>query len=198
MAKPAWLTSDPSSGSGSETVNFTSTAAHTGRTNRTGTANFASTAPDAPLGVTQTAKAEFVEVSDISAPKNGGNVTITGTSNSAKLTFSLSTGDIVISLPASYTAAGQTTANGANISGDPGAVAAYEFSIVINVPANETTSSMTRTITVTANGGQADSATITQASGDPFLTISPTSITLDWEGTPVAVSVTSNTNWTVE
>ena len=198
MAKPAWSSTDPSSGSGNGTVNV-SAISHTGRSNRSGTLTFKATGvSDAPVGVTQTAKPEFVTIEDISAPKAGGNITITGTSNSAKLNFTLGSGDITITLPTSYLAGGVTTSNNVNIAGDPGAAAEYNFSITITVPENATTGTKTRIVTVTGTGGQSASATITQSAGDPTLSVSPTSITLDWEGTPVAVSVTSNTNWTVE
>jgi hypothetical protein len=148
--------------------------------------------------VTQEAKAEFVQIDNVSVAKGGGNVTVTGKSNSAKLKFVLGSGAVVASLPANYSAGGASTANDTAISGDPGATAEYAFSITLSAAANGTTAARTQTLTVTANGGQSAQATISQAAGDPTLSISPSSITLTAAGTAVAVTVTSNTNWSVE
>ena len=66
--------------------------------------------------------------SSYNAPNTGGNLTITGTTNAYKLTYSLSStsgvdGSLAIVLPANYTANSNSTANGAAVSGDPGATA---------------------------------------------------------------------------
>lgn len=148
--------------------------------------------------VTQAGRTEFVTVSDVSAPKGGGNVTITGKSNSSKLNFALGAGDITVTLPASYSAGGATTTNNTAITGDPGASAEFSFSITIEIPKNTTVATKSRKITVTAAGGQIATANISQAAGDPTLSVTPATVTLDAEGTAVAVSVTSNTNWSVE
>jgi hypothetical protein len=198
MAKPNWATNTPSSGSGNGTVN-TSGTVHTGRVQRSGTNTYKATGvSDVPQTINQEAKPEFVTISDASASKAGGNVTITGTSNSSKLTFAFGTGGLAITLPGSYSAGGATTTNGATITGDPGASAQFNFSLTIAVPANATTGALSRVITVTANGGQQASATLTQAAGDPVLSINPSTITLTAAGTAVSTTVTSNTNWTVE
>ena len=195
--KPSWASTSPSSGSGNGTVGV-SGSAHTGRTQRTGTLTYKATGVnDVEQGLTQEAKPEFVTVNNVSAAKVGGNVTITGTSNSSKLTFSLGNGDIVISLPGNYLAGGATTANGANIAGDPGASAQYNFSIEIAVPANGTIAAISKQVIVTANGGQQATSTISQPAGDPTLSVSPPSIIIPADGTAVTVTVTSNTNWTV-
>ena len=199
MAKAAWLTANPTSGSGNGSVGNTASE-NSGRNQRTTSLTFkASAVADQPVDVTQAGRPEFVTIENVSALKAGGNVTINGVSNSSKLTFSLGTGDITISLPGSYTAGGATTTNGAAVAGDPGASAAFNFSITVNVPANTTTGAKSKIIIVTTNGGQTESATITQAAGDPSLIVSPSEIALTWQGTPaVTVTVTSNTNWTVE
>ena len=58
-------------------------------------------------------------------------MTISGKTNSSK-TFSLGTGTFLdISLPSNYTAHSASTANGANISGDPGAAQEVDYSITI-------------------------------------------------------------------
>ncbi|MDR3133033.1 MAG: hypothetical protein LBU42_03295 [Prevotellaceae bacterium] len=198
MAKPSWAATSPSSGSGNGTVNI-SGSTHTGRAQRSGTLTYkASGVSDVPQSVTQEAKPEFVIIHDVSASKDGGNVTITGTTNSASITFALGAGDIDVSLPGNYSAGGAGTANGAAIAGDPGASAEFNFALTIAVPANGTIAAKSRVVAVTAAGGQQASATISQAAGDPVLSVSPASITLSAAGTAVAVNVTSNTNWTVE
>ena len=198
MAKPAWMTTTPTSGSGTGTVNV-GAQSHTGRTPRSGQVTFkAAGVTDRLLNVTQAAKAEFVTIQNATAPQGGGNVTLTGVSNTSRLNFALGTGEIVLTLPPSFTAGGVSTNNNVAIAGDPGAVAEYEFAITINVPANAGISSLQRIIQVTAMGGQSASATITQAAGEPTLTINPTTIELNANGDAVPVTVTSNTNWTVE
>lgn len=77
----------------------------------------AASVTDAPVDVTQAGKPEFVTFENISVGKSGGTVSISGVSNSSKLTFSLGSGDIEFSLPSSYLAAGSSTANGYAIDG---------------------------------------------------------------------------------
>lgn len=198
MAKPSWVTPQPASGSNNGTINV-SGAKHTGRTQRSGTLTFkASGTADVARPVNQAGRTEFVNVADVSAPKGGGNVTITGKTNSSKLNFALSTGDITITLPPTYIAGGATINNNTAITGDPGANAEFDFSMTIAIPANSTINPKDRKISVTAAGGQAVTSTISQAAGDPTLSVSPETIALDADGTAVAVTVTSNTNWTVE
>jgi hypothetical protein len=198
MAKPTWVINNPSSGSGNGTVN-TSGMLHTGRGPRTGTQTYkAPGAPDVPQDVHQTGKPEFVLINDVSVPKGGGNITVTGKSNSKKLNFALGSGELGISLPDNYLAGGTQTTNNTDVIGDHGYAAEFDFAVTINVPANTTIAALSKIITVTADGGQAASANITQAVGDTMISVSPTSITVDWEGNPVAVTVMSNTNWTIE
>jgi phage tail sheath gpL-like len=155
--------------------------------------------------VTQAGKPEFVSIASTAAiEKTGGTITISGTSNSKKLTFTLASGGTLeLTLPATYTANSVSTENGADISGDPGASAEYAFSIQFaNVGANPTITAKTCQLIVTDDGGHTATCTITQAAGDPVLSVSPTSVTLDWNAysaeTSASFAVTSNTNWTIE
>lgn len=200
MAKASWVKTTPSSGSGNATVNVSSNTPHTGRVARTTVLTWkAANVEDVQRTVNQAGKPEFVDVADAaSADKGGKVVTISGVSNSKKLTFSLGTGDLQITLPNSYTANSMTTSNGANISGDPGAQQEYAFSIVVTVPANTTTSALMRQIIVTDEGGHQDVCLLTSVAGDAYITIAAGDIELDYLGTAVAVKVESNTNWTVE
>lgn len=199
MAKASWVKVAPSSGSGNATVNVSSTE-HTGRVVRTTILTWKATnVEDIQRTVNQAGKPEYVDIADAaSADKAGKIVTIAGKSNSQKLTFSLGTGNLSVTLPSTYTANSVSTSNGVAISGDPGASSEYNFSITITVPANNTTSAMSRQIIVTDSAGNQDVCTLTSAAGDAYLTVQAGNIELDYTGQAVAVSVESNTNWTIE
>ena len=200
MAKANWAVVNPQSGSGNKTMNVSSSAEHTGRSARNTILTITAANVEAKtVNVTQQGKPEFtINNSDTAtAVKGGQNVTISGVSNSKKLTFSLGTGDLNITLPASYTAGGVTTTNGAAITGDPGATAQYNWSIVITVAENTTISSMSKQIIVTDEGGNTDTCVLTQAAGDAYLTVSKTAIELTYQGTAVSFNVESNTSWTI-
>lgn len=200
MAKANWLSVSPASGSGNATVNVSTLQPHTGRMARTTTLTWkAANVQNVVRSVSQAGKPEYVDIDDAaSAGKEGKVVTISGVSNAAKLTFSLGAGDLDISLPSSYTANSVSTANGAAISGDPGAAKEYNFSIAITVPANAGTTEQTRQIIVTDGAGNQDVCLLTLAAGEPYITITEGVIELDYKGTSVAVQVKSNTTWTVE
>ena len=199
MAKASWVKVNPSSGSGNANVNVSSTAEHTGRVARTTILTWkAANVANIERTVIQAGKPEYVDVADAaSADKAGKVVTISGVSNSAKLTFSLGAGDLNVTLPSTYTANSVSTSNGSAISGDPGAVAEYNFSISINVPANTSTTAKTCQIIVTDEGGHEDVCLLTSASGDAYVTVQEGTIELDYLGTAVSWSVESNTTWTI-
>lgn len=200
--KFGFVTVDPVSGSGDQAVNF-SGEKHTGRLQRT--INLTVTTNGGAkkaLVVNQAAAAEAVrsDSPNASVQKTGGNVTITGKSNSTKLTFSVTPAEengLTLQLPANYTAAGKTTANGAVIADDPGADGEFVWSITIsNVPANVTIDELTATLKVTAAGGQTANVTVTQAAGDSTIELDKETINLDVNGTQQTVNVTSNDSWT--
>lgn len=200
MAKASWAVVEPSKGSGNKEVSVKSSAEHTGRLARTTVLTFkAAYCPDVPRTVNQAGKPEYVDIAEsAAAEKTGKVVTISGMSNSKKLTFSLGTGDLDITLPDSYNANSTDTVNGAEIAGDPGALAAYNFSITVTAPANETVDPKTRQIIVVDEGGHQDVCLLTVAAGDAYLRVTEGEISLDYLGTPVTVNVESNTEWTVE
>ena len=201
MAKASWVKVNPQSGSGDATVNVSSTAEHTGRVVRTTILTWkAANVQDVQRTVNQAGKPEYVDIADAaSADKAGKVVTISGVSNSRKLTFSLGTGNLTdITLPATYTANSMSTSNGATISGDPGAAAEYTFSISITVPANNETAAKSRQIIVTDEAGHQDVCTLTSAAGDAYVTVQEGTIELDYLGTPVPWRVESNTTCTIE
>ena len=199
--KPSWLNVSPSSGSGNGTISNSSNE-HTGRVIRTGTVTVTAAGVSVPktYTVNHTPQAEFCSFdngAEMAASKNGGNVTIEGKSNSSKLTFSIVESNTDIAIPDTYTASGMETNNGTEITGDPGASSQYAFSLTINIPANATIEEVTRTILVTANGGQTSQIAIKQAAGDATLEIEPTEITIPQDGSAVSVTVKSNTSWEV-
>lgn len=200
MAKANWVKLNPSSGSGNATVNVSSMSEHTGRNARTTTLTWkAANVANVVRNVSQAGKPEYVDIADAaSADKAGKVVTISGVSNSAKLTFSLGTGDLEITLPSSYIANSVSTNNGVAISGDPGASAEYNFSISITVPANNEISAKTRQIIVEDEAGNRDVCMLTSAAGDAYVTVQEGTIELDYLGTPVPWTVESNTSWTIE
>lgn len=200
MAYASWVEPNKTSGNGNDTVSWTGQN-HTGRSARQTTATFSASGVDSKtLTIIQAGKTEFVDIDDTaSVSKDGGSITITGTSNSSKLTFTLTgTNGIGLTLPTAYIANSVSTNNGASITGDPGAVQQYTFTITFtNIPANATTGSKTSQLTVTTNNATTDTCDITQAAGEAYLTISPTTINLTAAGTAVNVTVTSNTSWTI-
>lgn len=145
--------------------------------------------------------AEFIEFDNKkpAVDKGGGTITLTGKSNSKKITFSKGTGDIIdANLSAiKFTANGAAATSGTAISGDPGAKAKYSFSLTLTTAANETIEARTQQIIATADGGQKATATLNQTAGDPFIEVAPTEIDVPQDGSAVQVSVDTNTTFTV-
>lgn len=200
--KFGFVTVDPVSGSGDQAVSISGDK-YTGRLGRTANLiNVTNGGVQKALVVNQAAAAESVTSDSPTATvaKTGGNVTITGKSNSTKLTFAATPAEengLTLQLPENYTAAGKQTANGAVIADDPGATGEFVWSITIsNVPANVSIEELVATLSVTAAGGQKAQVTITQAAGDSTLEIDKETINLDVNGSAQIVNVTSNDEWT--
>lgn len=206
MAYSAWLNPSKTSGSGNDTVNVSALSDHTGRVARSTVMTFkGSNVSDVPVTVNQAGKPEFVTLQSTAAvTKNGGTITISGTSNSSKLTFSLGSGaTLALTIPSQYTANSVATNNGAAITGDPGAGAEFPFSITFTgIGENTSIDDLTAQLIVADNAGHEATCTITQAAGDATLSVSPTTVNLDWnaysEGTSASVAVTSNTSWNID
>ena len=200
MSYSSWLKPNKTSGSGNDTVNVGADS-HTGRSVRSTVLSFgAVNCTDRLVTCNQTGAVEAVSMDSgtLSVVKAGATVTVTGHSNSSKLTFSLgSTNNIPLTVPASYSAGGVTTNNGTSIAGDPGATQQFAFSVSFTVAANESVTDKSSQLIVTDNAGNTATCTLTQAAGDAYLTISPTTITIPADGTAQAVTVTSNTSWTI-
>lgn len=144
---------------------------------------------------------EFIEF-DSKSPavdKGGGTITLTGKSNSQKITFSKGTGSIIKADMAAikFTVNGAAATSGTNISGDPGAKAKYSFNLTLTAAENETIEARTQQIIATASGGQKATTTLKQTAGDPFIKVEPTKIDVPQDGSAVQVTVDTNTTFTV-
>ena len=147
---------NPSTGSGNTELKVKAQTPNKGNRVKQ-TAEFTVTAPGVSTPKKFTANhlpaAEFVKFDNGASQavdKAGGVVTITGTSNSSKLTFSKGLGTIITKDISSveYQANGSNTVNGVEISGDPGAQASYAFTLTINAVENETVDEKTQQITL--------------------------------------------------
>ena len=201
--KIGFVTFNPGSGDGDQAVTVSGEKCES-RVQRTQQVEFVSESGGVKKSVTinQSPVAEFVRIDPTaSVGKEGGTVTINGTSNSTKLTFSLTpdgTHPLTLEIPASYQAAGKATNNGAVIAGDPGATGSFAFSIVFSdIAANTNVNDLVNTLKVTAAGGQTANTVITQTAGDPFLKIDKEVINLDANGTPQTINVNANIGWTI-
>lgn len=201
MAKDSWLTVNPMAGEGNATLTNSGTI-HKGRLERQTVVTAVVKGIEAAKSyqVKQEPTAEYITLDQTSFDVGEGasTITVSGKSNSPKITFSLGTGnDIPIVLPANYTANGLLTVNGTLISDDPGAVDEFVFSMQIPIPKNTvgkrtgkvsvtgSTSSVTGTVTIT----QATSTwTVTYSKGDYINTINKTSEKINWGGTATAVA----------
>lgn len=144
---------------------------------------------------------EFIEFDNKSpaVDKGGGTITLTGKSNSSKITFSKGTGAIIGAEISAikFTANGAAATSGINISGDPGAKAKYRFSLTLTAAENETIEARTQQIIAKADGGQKATLTLKQTAGDPFIEVAPTQIDVPQDGSAAQVTVDTNTTFTV-
>lgn len=202
-SKIGFVTFNPGSGAGNQVVTV-SGEKYEGRVRRTQQVEFGAESGSVKKTATinQAAAAEFVKIDPTaSVGKEGGTVTINGTSNSTKLTFSLTpdkTHPLTLKIPASYQAAGKATSNGTVIADDPGATGGFAFSIVFpDIAANTKIDDLVNTLKVVTAGGQTANTVITQTAGDPFLEIDKDVINLDANGTPQTINVNANIKWTI-
>lgn len=175
------FTLTPKTGTGNAKVSI-SCSERTGRVDTspvTFTAKMDGFSVSKSISVVQKGKPEFVTVNNsaVAVDKKGETVTITGVSNTSKLSFSCTANEVTFS---SYTANGASATNGVAITGDPGASAQYAFSIPVTVSVNTTASSKSYTLNVVTEGGQKTAVVLTQLASDftydLTLSASPTSI----------------------
>lgn len=201
MGYANWVQPDKTSGNGNDSVNVRALTENTGRNARQTTLTFqAANCSDVFRNVIQKGKPETSSIQDTAAsPQSGGIVTITGKSNSSRITFALGVGDLALTLPSSYIANGVSTNNGAAIAGDIGATQEFDFSISFNVAANEGIQEKSRQIIATDASGKSYTCTLTLASGDAYLNVSPESIELPWDASESAQFVIgSNADWYIK
>lgn len=195
---------NPSSGSGDTTLQVKAETANRGnRVAQTATFEVEGTgvAEKKQFVANHLPAAEFIQF-DNSSPavdKGGGTISLTGKSNSQKITFSKGAGDIIDADIAAikFIAHGATATSGVAIAGDPGAKAKYSFSLILTAAANETIEARTQQIIATTNGGQKATATLHQTAGDPFIEVAPTLVDVPQDGSAVQVTVDTNTTFTV-
>ena len=175
------FTITPKTGTGNAKVSI-SCSERTGRVDTspvTFTAKMNGFSVSKSVSVVQKGKPEFVTVNNsaVAVDKRGETVTITGVSNTSKLSFSCPDNEVTFS---NYTANGASATNGVAIAGDPGASAQYAFSIPVTISANTTTSSKRYTMTVTTESEEVATVVLTQLASDftydLTLAASPTSI----------------------
>lgn len=222
MAKAAWITPDPSSGTGKKTVSV-SAQNFTGRVERTTTLTITSTkdtSKKATVTAKQTALAEFLTL------KTPAGNSIPATTAAIIYSFESNSKYICLRKDSGYTASNVVIVNahqgetGEIIKGvdkssftlytipnDWGASGKYDFEISISVKANETISPITRKFTLGGVSGSSEPTTFptaltvqttsVQAAKVVTLTVSPTSITIPAAGTAQTITVTSNDAWTI-
>jgi hypothetical protein len=139
----------------------------------------------------------------VNVSKDGGTVYVRGTSNSLLLFYTIigagSTFDGVsgFSWALEGTSDENYISNGADIPGDPGASAAYRWTVVLEFTQNTDISAKEVGMVVEDHKGEQVAVTLYQAASDPVLTLNKTSLTLVAAGTAQTVTVTSNTSWTI-
>lgn len=199
MAKPAWITASPTSGTGNGTSSITAPA-YTGRNQRTGTITVTTkNGKTATVAVTQSALAAFVTA--------GGNASISATATAATVTFRSNVqafkvtptgGASITSVKVNGTA---ITASGGvyTPSGDPGGSAQYTVEIAVLVPANTTIIAKTFTVKLEHSTTASISGTVTinQSAGSSSISVSPTSLTFAAGGETKTINITSNDSWTI-
>lgn len=171
-----WVTISTDAGSGDTAVTATVNSGNSGRLTRSVTLK-GTTAHDAEATcvITQTTKGEFVQftTNSYSIGNSATSVTLTGKSNSQRLTFALVTSGVGITdylnlpLNGSYSVtAGSTTiscTSGTDITGDPGASAEYTFSITLTTKNTNSSTTRLQQLTVTSFSGNTATASISQA-----------------------------------
>lgn len=199
MAKPAWITVSPSSGTGNGTITLTASA-FTGRVNRIGTVTVTTVGGKAAsVACTQTAKALFITP--------GANTSVAAATTTSKLKFTTNAKAFKLN-PGSGVTVGAVTANAAAVTaasgiytpaGDPGASAHYTVEVTITFTANDTLKAVNKTVemvdseTSTIKG----TATCVQAAAASRVSVNPTSLTFATAGEGKTFTVSSNDSWTV-
>lgn len=198
MSKAEWLklSTDGDSGNGTVAV---SADENTGREPRESIITFTAANVD-PINrtVKQGGKNSYVDLEEKQkVVHEAATVSITGTSNAKKLSFTKGAGDLNIGIPTTYSVNGMPVQQGVAIDDDPGATAAYQFKIGITIPENDTMADKTAQLIVTDGEGYQAICSITHAAGEIYVIVPEGEIYLNYKGEPVTISVQSNTTWEV-
>lgn len=176
------FTVSPKTGTGNATLTITGSE-RTGRVDANAVA-FTATLDKFPsvaksFKVIQKGKPEFVtfDKTKFAVDKKGETITVTGISNTSKLSFSCPDAEVTFS---SYTANGASATNGVAIAGDPGASAQFAFSITVTISVNTTASFKRYAMNAVTESGEVATVVFIQAASDftydLTLAASPTSI----------------------
>lgn len=197
------ITVDPSTGSGNTQLSVSATADRGNRVTQSATFKVATPGdgPSEQFTANHVAATEFITPTSMSpaVPKDGGNVTITGTANSPIITFAKGSGEIIEGEIAtiSYTANGSAATSGTEIPNDPGATAKYTWTVSIPTTENPTVETRSQTITISGDSMEPVTITLQQAVGDAELSLNPDTVNIPQAGTAQTIQVTTNTTFTV-
>lgn len=214
MAKDNWCIVSPMSGEGDGTLTV-SASGHNGRIGKTTTVTVTATngtRPSKSFTVTQAGAGVMLtlEESKPGLPKEGGKVTISGTSNSDTLKFQC--GQAILGLVAVLKISGkpdktviqnESSPTTVTIPGDPGAMGIYNFTLELQVSPSRRAVVTTFKISVyPSDESLKKQCSFTLAPGESSLAINRTDVRLNKDGGAVTsngniVKVTSNDNWTV-
>lgn len=201
MAKAAWCTVTPTTGSGNKSISISS-GAHTGRSARNTTVtvqNKNGTKPSKAITVSQASKAEFLtfETTKPAIPASGGTVIINGRSNTDVISLTEYKNGLSVTSTMKVGATVIPTNTG-EVPGDPGAAAEYDFTVTIVIGANPSAKTSYIEIEVETGGGIGTTmCSIPILGNTSALTTDKTSISLVNAGTAQPVAVTSNDEWTI-
>lgn len=217
MARASWCLINQQTGtitgSGNSTLPVKASTANTGRKQRSTTITGVASGvtPNPTVSVVQAGKPLFVEwqdsgtaVMDITTDKTEKQLNLTLKTNAAKLKFAVVSdegGMLVEQTIDTMDVGGTTVQNDTDIEGDPGLEAEFSVKISVSVRLNETVSERSATLSVVPKTSDEEGAAvqlqINQSAGEAILKLSPSSITLNWNGDAQNLTITSNTSWSL-
>lgn len=217
MARASWCLINQQTGtitgSGNSTLPVKASTANTGRKQRSTTITGVASGvtPNPTVSVVQAGKPLFVEwqdsgtaVMDITTDKTEKQLNLTLKTNAAKLKFAVVSdegGMLVEQTIDTMDVGGTTVQNDTDIEGDPGLEAEFSVKISVSVKLNETVSERSATLSVVPKTSDEEGAAvqlqINQSAGEAILKLSPSSITLNWNGDAQNLTITSNTSWSL-
>ncbi len=217
MARASWCLINQQTGtitgSGNSTLPVKASTANTGRKQRSTTITGVASGvtPNPTVSVVQAGKPLFVEwqdsgtaVTDITTDKTEKQLNLKLKTNAAKLKFAVVSdegGMLAEQTIDTMDVGGTTVQNDTDIEGDPGLEAEFSVKIIISVKLNETVSERSATLSVVPKTSDEEGAAvqlqINQSAGEAILKLSPSSITLNWNGDAQNLTITSNTSWSL-